>query len=1199
MVVLVAGYPGTAAHADPTVTWTGGSSTDWFDTRNWSTGVIPDTADLAEIDTTSPNATVISTDGSAEVDALIIGNSDDGSLTIENGGSLTLNEIGIAEDGGTGTVVVTGSESSLTVDSEFNIADDGKGTLTVADGATVTIGDSIESLLSMGNDLDAEATLIIGASSDVTNPDIAPGTVTIADGGSLIIQLAKEASFIFNHNGDSDLQYTFAPGIELEPDDLQGTAEISVLSGYTVFSGDNSSFNGEVTIDGGTMVVTNSLSGTGLTVGDSQSDSALILESSGDMTIDGDVVIGNDSSSSATVTVSGSDAGLNATGSFVIGNKGTAVFLMESGATVSADTFTIAKESGSTGTWAIGAASGGTASDPGTVTAATLTFGGGSGTLLFNHTATSDDPFELVPVISGKGTIEVQAGYTEFSLDNSGFSGTVTVDGGTLAVNGDLKASSLTIADTGTSAALTISDAATVDVSGDATIGVEAGSSGSLAVSGVTNGSTVTASTLTVSDDLVVGSSGTGSLAVSDSGDLTVKGNATIGAESGGNGTVAVSGSSDSLTSTLKVSKSLLVGSSGTGTLVISDSGTVSVDGGKGTVTVADAAGSTGTLAIGAEAGSTAGDTGTLSASSVTFGDGTGSVLFNHSDVSGDFEFALSLKGDGTLDVDSGITVLSADHKDFTGSTSIDGGTLSLIGTLPGDVTIGGSGTLSVTGTASGDITVNDGGTLSGTGTLSGSVSVASGGTISPGDSVGTLQTQDVTFQNGSTFSVEIDSDGNADLLQSGGTVTLQGGIISVTADSYADSTSFTIITADTAVSGAFSEASGDTATIAYSVSYDDTGVILTQTVSQSFGDIGETANHQAVGPALDSLPTAHPVVQHTFGAMTEADVQDIYDSLSGEAHASMQGALMENSHQISAAVNRRLGGDAPSGTAQTFAYGTGSASHPHNAAWVTGYGGWNDIDATANTAAADNDYGGIVAGLDREFGRHWRLGVFGAYGHTDLSQSARASSASADSFSAGLYGGATRGAIHVNLGGLVGWHDIDSSRSVTIRRATQNLTASYDATSWQLFGEAGYRIERSGTQIQPFAGLSFMQLDTDGFTETGGSAALTAASNTESTTFTTLGLRLGRQVTDTVRVHGMAGWRHAFGDVDPTATFTLAGSTPFTIAGAPIAQDALVIEAGFEVEVSDTLSLSAGYDGQFGDGSTANQIEGHMRLRF
>ena len=134
---------------------------------------------------------------------------------------------------------------------------------------------------------------------------------------------------------------------------------------------------------------------------------------------------------------------------------------------------------------------------------------------------------------------------------------------------------------------------------------------------------------------------------------------------------------------------------------------------------------------------------------------------------------------------------------------------------------------------------------------------------------------------------------------------------------------------------------------------------------------------------------------------------------------------------------------------------------------------------------------------------------------------------------------------------------------------------------------------------MQPFAGLSFMQLDTDGFTETGGSAALTAASNTESTTFTTLGLRLGRQVTDTVRVHGMAGWRHAFGDVDPTATFTLAGSTPFTIAGAPIAEDALVIEAGFEVEVSDTLSLGAGYDGQFGDGSTANQVEGHLRLRF
>lgn len=1198
-VVLMIGFSDSAAQADPTVTWTGDASTDWFDTRNWSTGAVPASNDLAEIDTTSPKATVISTNGVAEIDALLVGNSATGSLTIEKGGSLTANEVAITDGSGTGTLVVTGSGSSLTVDTQFNISNAGTGTLTVADGAAVTIGDTAASLLLMGNDKKAVSTLIIGASSDVSDPDIAPGTVTLENGGKIRVQLVKEASFIFNHNGDSDLQYTFSPSIELLDSDNQGTATINVLSGYTIFSGDNSEFDGDVAIAGGTMVVTNSFTGTGVTVGDSQGDSALSIETSGDMTIKGDIVIGNDSGNSGSITVTGSDARLKDTKSIVVGNKGTGVFLMEDGATVSADTITIANESSSTGTLAIGATSGGTASAPGTLAASELTFGSGSGILLFNHTGTSSDPFTFDVPTSGTGTIQSQTGYTALSADNSGFSGTLTVDGGTVAITGDLKAGSLTIADTGAGAAATVSNAATVEVSGDANIGVETGSSGSLAVSGATDGSSVTASTLTISDDLVVGSSGTGSLAVSNSGVVSVKGNVTLGANVGGTGSITVSGSSANTVSTLKVSKNLVVGSSGTGTLVVSDSGDISVDGGKGTVTIADIAGSTGTLAIGAKAGDTAADPGTLSAKSVAFGDGSGTMLFNHSDVSGDFEFSLPLTGDGTLAVESGTTMLSADHDDFTGSTAINGGTLSLSGTLPGDVTIGGSGTLSVSGTASGDVTVSDGGTLSGTGAIDGAIIVASGGTVAPGGSVGTLQVQDTTFQSGSVLSVEIDAQGSVDLLQSADTVSIQGGTVSVSADSYADNTSFTIVTADTAVSGAFSQETGDTATIAYSLSYDDNNVILTQAISQSFASLGETSNQLETGRTLDSLPTAHPVAQHGFGAMTEAEARRIYDSLSGEVHASLQGALMENDRHISTAVNRRLGGDGSLDAGQIFAFGAGDAVQPQNGAWVAGYGGWNDIDATANTAAADNDYGGFVAGLDRDFGHRWRFGILGAYGHTDLDQSGRASSSSADSFSAGLYGGATQGPFFASLGGVAGWHDIDTSRAVTIRGETQTLTAGYDATSWQLFGEAGYRIEHGGFAIQPFAGLSFMQIDTDGFNETGGSAALSAAANTESTTFTTLGLHLGRQLTDTVRLRGMAGWRHAFGDIDPSTTFTLAGSTPFTIAGAPIAEDALVIGAGFEMSVSDTVTLGIGYDGQFGDGSTANQIDGHLRVRF
>ena len=46
-----------------------------------------------------------------------------------------------------------------------------------------------------------------------------------------------------------------------------------------------------------------------------------------------------------------------------------------------------------------------------------------------------------------------------------------------------------------------------------------------------------------------------------------------------------------------------------------------------------------------------------------------------------------------------------------------------------------------------------------------------------------------------------------------------------------------------------------------------------------------------------------------------------------------------------------------------------------------------------------------------------------------------------------------------------------------------------------------------------------------------------------------------------------MLGWRHVFGDVTPTSTlaFASAPSIPFAVAGAPIARDALAVEAGLD----------------------------------
>ncbi|PRD40328.1 autotransporter outer membrane beta-barrel domain-containing protein, partial [Phyllobacterium phragmitis] len=75
---------------------------------------------------------------------------------------------------------------------------------------------------------------------------------------------------------------------------------------------------------------------------------------------------------------------------------------------------------------------------------------------------------------------------------------------------------------------------------------------------------------------------------------------------------------------------------------------------------VASFSGSTGTLNIG-----NGGAAGTLNSASVNFGNGTGSLNFNHTETAYDFGAAIS--GAGTLNHLSGATNLTADSSGFTG----------------------------------------------------------------------------------------------------------------------------------------------------------------------------------------------------------------------------------------------------------------------------------------------------------------------------------------------------------------------------------------------------------------------------------------------------------------------------------------------------------------------------------------------------
>jgi T5SS/PEP-CTERM-associated repeat protein/autotransporter-associated beta strand protein len=302
---------------------------------------------------------------------------------------------------------------------------------------------------------------------------------------------------------------------------------------------------------------------------------------------------------------------------------------------------------------------------------------------------------------NGTGTLTIQTGGTLNTSSGTvgnlpGGLGTVTVTG---AGSNWSNAAGVVVGGQGTGT-LTIQDGGTV-TGGGGSVGQSAGSTGTVTVTGPgsswSNG---------LSGGLNIGSFGTGSLTIANGGRVINITNftANIGNGPGSQGTVLVTGAGSTWSNNLGVN----IGNSGTGTLTIADSGIVT-----GPIVVATNAGAIGTLNIGAGAGNPAAAPGTLTAPSLAFGAGTGTLNFNHT--STNYTFAPAISGNGTVNLLAGTTILTANNI-YTGTTNVSGGALIVNGSIA----------------SSALTTVNSGAALLGSGTVGHTV-VNAGGFLVPG----------------------------------------------------------------------------------------------------------------------------------------------------------------------------------------------------------------------------------------------------------------------------------------------------------------------------------------------------------------------------------------------------------------------------------------------------------------------------------
>ena len=163
---------------------------------------------------------------------------------------------------------------------------------------------------------------------------------------------------------------------------------------------------------------------------------------------------------------------------------------------------------------------------------------------------------------------------------------------------------------------------------------------------------------------------------------------------------------------------------------------------------------------------------------------------------------------------------------------------------------------------------------------------------------------------------------------------------------------------------------------------------------------------------------------------------------------------------------------------------------------------------------------------------------------------------------------------------------------------------ANYSGNTGQIFGELGYGFAFGNVAVEPFAGAAWVHLKTDAATERGGAAALAVAANSFSVGYSTLGIRAASMIPighDMVLVpRASLAWQHAFNDVTPEARLAfIAVPVPFVIAGAPIARDSILGEAGLDLAIGRNATVGVSYVGQLARNVQDHAAKGKFSWKF
>ena len=355
----------------------------------------------------------------------------------------------------------------------------------------------------------------------------------------------------------------------------------------------------------------------------------------------------------------------------------------------------------------------------------------------------------------------------------------------------------------------------------------------------------------------------------------------------------------------------------------------------------------------------------------------------------------------------------------------------------------------------------------------------------------------------------------------------------------------------------------------------DDTPVVIP--VADDAGDAwnnldtGSVKNETTVAVA-DRLTYLR---NHQTTAAGKQAYENALTALAPETAPAVQQAATEGANQIFGAVGTRLSGGAVAAAKQ----GMSSGDNPFTkvAVWVQGLFNKAKLDDTSKSKGFDSKTYGTALGVESKVSEDVKLGIGYAYSKTDIDGFMR--DTDVKTHTAILYGEYKPNNWYVNAIASYGWSDYDEKKNV----AGVGVKADWDVESFALQMMTGYDMYFNGFGVTPEAGLRYIHVKQDKYTDTAGQSV---KSDDSDIVTGVLGAKIAKSYNLS---NGMlltpefkAAMTYDISHDNSKSTVTLVNGSSYSVTGKPLNRFGVELGAGITAELNDNVELSLGYEGKF-----------------